>query len=123
MPRYAKTDKLVPRGRKAVFVGYFNETTKQWKMWALDLGKVFAVKRADFFEDKCVGSLDLNIRLELSTGRLISGNGTPNCVPEHDPRGRPANYSVLSRQLEVKFTGVEHLANKPDSEEDINTCC
>ncbi|KAI1003385.1 hypothetical protein K3495_g4820 [Podosphaera aphanis] len=44
-------------------------------------------------------------------------------MPEHNPRGRPANYSVLPRQLKRKFTGVEHLANKIDSEEDINTCC
>ncbi|KAI1003389.1 hypothetical protein K3495_g4819 [Podosphaera aphanis] len=32
MPRHARTDKLVPRRRKAVFVGYVDETTKQWKM-------------------------------------------------------------------------------------------
>ncbi|KAI1006165.1 hypothetical protein K3495_g2047 [Podosphaera aphanis] len=123
MPGHARTDKLVPRGRKAVFVGYVDETTKQWKMWAPDLRRVVVVKRAEFFEDKCGGSLDLNLRLELSNGRLISGNGTPYCMPERNPRGRPANYSVLPRQLKRKFTGVEHLANKPDSEEDINTWC
>lgn len=51
MPTHATNDKLLPRGRDAIFIGYENETTKEWKMWALDLRLVIVVKRAEFFED------------------------------------------------------------------------
>lgn len=51
MLNHARKDKLAPRGRDAVFVGYVNETTKQWKVWASDLRKVVVVKQAKLFED------------------------------------------------------------------------
>ncbi|KAI0995269.1 hypothetical protein K3495_g12913 [Podosphaera aphanis] len=117
MPSHSRKDKLMPRGRDAVFIGYVNETTKQWKVWAPDLRRVIVVKRAEFFEDKKGGNLNLNLNMKLSNGRLIDGNGTPNTMPERNPRGRPPKNPVLPRQVKRTYSGVEHLmpVQKPES--------
>ncbi|KAI0991145.1 hypothetical protein K3495_g17042, partial [Podosphaera aphanis] len=117
MPSHSRKDKLMPRGRDAVFIGYVNETTKQWKMWAPDMRRVIVVKRAEFFEDKKGGKLNLNLNMKLSNGRLIDGNGTPNTMPERNPRGRPSKNPVFPRQVKRTYSGVEHLmpVQKPEN--------
>lgn len=112
MPQHARKDKFMPRGRDAVFVGYVNETTKQWKVWAPDLRRVIVVKRAEFFEDRRGSDLNLNINLKFSNGRIISGNGTLNVMPERKPRGKPHNNSSLPRQIKRNFSVVEHFIVK-----------
>ena len=114
MPAHARKDKLVPRGRNAIFVGYVDETTKQWKFWAPDLQRVIVVKRAEFFEDKKGGEFQLNLDLKLSSGRTITGNGTPNVMPKRNPRSRPVNYPAVPRLVKRKHFSVEHLTQNPD---------
>ncbi|KAI0992407.1 hypothetical protein K3495_g15778, partial [Podosphaera aphanis] len=120
MPSHARKDKLMPRGRDTILVGYVPETTKQWKMWAPDLRRVIVVKRATFFEDKKGGKLDLNLKMVLSSGRVITGNGTLNTLPERNPRGRPSTNMSEKRHINEKSSKVEHLLSNttlsdPDS--------
>lgn len=111
IPSHARKDKLVPRGRNAVFVGYVTVTTKQWRMWAPDLRRAIVVKRAEFYEDKRGGELNLNLDFQLSSGRHISGNGTPNEMPKRNPRGRPVLCPFVPRLNKRKHSSVEHLAS------------
>jgi hypothetical protein len=38
LPKGGRTDKLMPRRRVSVFIGYSDNTTKQFKVYTLDLG-------------------------------------------------------------------------------------
>jgi len=49
----------VDKGRLGVFIGYVNETTKQWRLYAPDLGRTITVSTIDFLESKRGGDLDL----------------------------------------------------------------
>src|ERR1700722_11231706 len=63
LPAHDKRNpKQVDRGRLGVFMGYMNETTKQWRLYAPDLGRTITVSTIDFLESKKGGDLNLRIR-------------------------------------------------------------
>src|SRR3981189_1254442 len=57
-----RNPKQVDRGRLGVFMGYVNETTKQWRLYAPDLGRTITVSTIDFLESKRGGDLNLRIK-------------------------------------------------------------
>jgi hypothetical protein len=57
-----RNPKQVDKGRLGVFMGYVNETTKQWRLYAPDLGRTITVSTIDFLESKRGGDLNLRIR-------------------------------------------------------------
>lgn len=65
------------RGRVAVFVGYEENTTKQFRIYAPDLGYVTRTSVIIFDESQKGGTVDLRVRT------------TPNTLPDRKPRGRP----------------------------------
>ena len=62
LPANRHIDKLIIPGQLSVFMGYFNETTKQVKIYALDLGYIIKVTRVDFKEEILGGTINLIIR-------------------------------------------------------------
>jgi hypothetical protein len=62
LPANRRTDKLMMPGRLSVFIGYSEETIKQVKMYALDLGYIIKVIRVDFEEEILGGTVDLMMR-------------------------------------------------------------
>ena len=62
LPANGRTDKLMMSGRLGVFIGYFEETIKQVKMYALDLRYIIKVTRVDFEEEILSGTVDLMMR-------------------------------------------------------------
>lgn len=88
-PEGARTDKYVDRGRECVFVGYSDNTTKQWLVYAPDRHDVISSNRVVFNEDVPGGTIDLKLRMELSGGNFEEVSGTSTDLPERKPRGRP----------------------------------
>ena len=83
LPAYDKRNpKQVDKGRLGVFIGYVNETTKQWRMYSPDLGRTITVSTIDFLESKKGG--DLNLRI-----RGARPQGTPSDPVDRNPIGRP----------------------------------
>ena len=70
------------KGRLGVFIGYVNETTKQWRLYAPDLGRTITVSTIDFLESKRGGDLDLRIR-------GARPQGTPSDPVDRIPVRRP----------------------------------
>jgi hypothetical protein len=62
LPANRRTDKLMMPGRLGVFIRYSKETTKQVKIYTLDLGYIIKVIRVDFKEEILGGTINLIIR-------------------------------------------------------------
>jgi hypothetical protein len=62
LPANRRTDKLIMPGRLSVFIGYSKETTKQVKIYTLNLGYIIKVIRVDFKEEILGGTINLIIR-------------------------------------------------------------
>ena len=73
-PRDARTDKLVPRGRIGVFMGYSDSTDKHFKVYAPDRGYTITLHVVDVYESKKGGLIDLRIRSSPT------GQGIPNTL-------------------------------------------
>lgn len=77
-----RNPKQVDKGRLGIFMGYVNETTKQWRLYAPDLSRTITVSTIDFLESKKGGDLDLRIR-------GARPQGTPSDPVNRVPVGRP----------------------------------
>ena len=82
LPKGSRTDKLMPRGRVCVFMGYSETTAKQFKVYAPDLGYTTRSAVVDWDEGIQGGTIDLKIRGP-------NPQGTPNELPLRNPAGRP----------------------------------
>ena len=82
-PANSRHDKLVPTGRRGVFMGYSSHTTKHFKAYSPDLGRVHRSSRMKIDENVKGGTIDLKLR--GSTGP----QGTPNELPNRMSVGRP----------------------------------
>ena len=84
LPKEARHDKLMLRGREGVFMGYSETTEKQFKVYAPDLG--YTRRTSALYVDEAVkgGTVDLRFRNHPS-----GSQGTPNQLPDRNPRGRP----------------------------------
>lgn len=76
-----RQDKLVDRGRVGVFLGYVEDTAKQYLMWAPDMKKKIRVSANSvrFSEDERLDPQQLRIQIQT----------TSNEVPTRNPVGRP----------------------------------
>ena len=63
-------------------MGYSDETTRQYKVYAPDLGYTIMSSVVDFDENVLGGTVDLKIR-------GAHPQGTPNVLPNRNPVGRP----------------------------------
>ena len=82
LPAEGRKDKLMPWGCTCMFMGYVDETMKQYKVYAPDLRVTVRASVADFEEEMKGGTVDLNLPGEHP-------QGTPNVLTIHKPIGRP----------------------------------
>ncbi|KAI0992172.1 hypothetical protein K3495_g16014, partial [Podosphaera aphanis] len=95
-------NKQVDRGREAVFLGYSDETNKQYWYYAADLGYAQRSTSVEFDENKQGGRIDLRLR-NLPSG--VTGKGTPVNLIDRKPRGRPRKYAQeLGQAKECSYT-------------------
>jgi hypothetical protein len=80
------------QGRTCVFMGYVNETTKQHKVYALDLQMTIKSSVVDFEEETKGGTIDLNL-----LGEHLQG--TPNVLTVRKLVGRPKELLLLVVEL------------------------
>jgi hypothetical protein len=115
LPQGTRRDKFMDRGRHCVFLGYVDGTVKQWLFWAPDMRKVIKSHRADFFEDKQGGDLQLG----------IPRRAAPNTAPLRNLRGRPPLQQLQQLPVTAATTAPSVAAPmtkdpKPQVEEDSN---
>ena len=77
-PAGMRLDKLMNRGKDAVFIGYVPDTSKMWLFWEPDMKAVRAHNNAVWFENKKGGDMTLNVP------RL----NQPSQAPARNPVGR-----------------------------------
>jgi len=115
LPKHGRTDKLMHPGRVGVFIGYSEETTKQYKVYAPDLGYTIQSSVVDFDEHVLGGTVDLKFRGAHS-------QGTPNVLPNRNPVGRPketltkVNLPPRSHlnNFEIVIPSINPIAGTPD---------
>ena len=79
-PTGTRRDKLMPKGREAVLMGFDPETTRQYRIYAPDLGRCIKASTVTFFEDIKGGEIDLKLT-----------KCTPNVLITRNPIKRVAN--------------------------------
>ena len=85
LPQGSRKDKLTDRSRTCVFIGYVDNTSSQWQLWAPDLKTTIKAHTVKFAEDIKGGTIDLNLDVQ-----------TRNKLPERKPRGRPPKAPVVA---------------------------
>ena len=68
------------RGRPAVLIGFNTETTKQYRIYAPDLGRYIKASTVTFNKDRKGNNLDLKLK------KII-----PNILPVRKPKSRIEN--------------------------------
>jgi len=86
-----RRDKLINRGKKAVFVGCLEETTELGYFWEPDMRTIrkHTLRNVKFFENEKGGDLDLD----------YIPKGQPSIAPIRWPVGRP-RYEPRSELIE-----------------------
>jgi hypothetical protein len=87
-----RKDKLMPQGQTCVFIGYVNKTTKQYKVYTLDLRTTVRASVVDFKEETKGRTVELNL-----LGEHLQG--TPNVLTVRKPVGRPIEPLLLVVEL------------------------
>ena len=70
LPVEGRQDKFMNHERVGVFMGYIDETTKQYQLWVSDLKHIIRSHAVKFAENKKGGSVDL--RLQRQTSNTLS---------------------------------------------------
>jgi hypothetical protein len=98
LPASGRQDKFMDRGRIAIFVGYEESTTCQYRIYSPDLRYVTRSTVVTFDETQKGGTVDLRICT------------TPNVLPERAPRGRPRRDLPESDHIEENHLAVPGTA-------------
>jgi hypothetical protein len=101
LPSGSRHDKLMDRGRVAVLVGYDENTTRQYQLWAPDLRRTIRATVVRFSEQEKGGDTDLQIPVlhKVNATGDSTWNGTRNELPARNERGRPRLYPEASKQI------------------------
>jgi hypothetical protein len=97
LPTGTTSKKLLDSGVECVFLGFSDQTTKQYCVYRPDLGYAVMSSVVDVDEDKQGGSLDLKIRGSNAQGNPASLfiTGTQSHPPLRKPAGRPRNEESI----------------------------
>jgi hypothetical protein len=82
-----KKDKLVLQEYTSIFIGYVDETTKQYKVYIPDLQATVRASIVDFEEETKGRTVNLNL-----LGKYLQG--TPNVLPVYKPIRRPKELLI-----------------------------
>jgi hypothetical protein len=100
LPAERKKDKLVLQGYIYIFIEYINKTTKQYKVYILDLQATVRASIVDFEEETKSRTVDLNL-----LGKYLQS--IPNILTIYKPIGRPKELLILT----IEFLLQEKLNN------------
>ncbi|KAI0999801.1 hypothetical protein K3495_g8396 [Podosphaera aphanis] len=98
-PLGSRSDKLLPRGRECVLVGYNEETTSQYLVYAPDLHDSRFTSYARFKENVRGGSLEQKLPKKISEWEF--SEETANVLEDRKPRGRPRKNQTQSMSCRV----------------------
>ena len=112
LPEGSRTDKLVNRGRPGVFMGYDENTTSHYRIWAPDRQEVIKHHKVTFSENEKWGSTSLNLKVI-----------TPNELPPRRPVGRPRKNAIAASDTITpeKIAAAEPMAVEPAVPAPVNT--
>lgn len=99
LPAKEHHDKLVDRGKVRVFVGYVDATTKQYRIYASDLG--YVVRRTTVKIDENTPGDTIPLQL-----RGLKPQGTSNNLPTRRPVGRPRKNPLPAAPLPAKAAAI-----------------
>ena len=110
LPVGTRKDKIMDRGRRCVFLGYVEETDKQYWMWAPDLKRVIKHHKVTFSENEKWGNEELNLPFQ-----------TPNELPVRRPVGRPKKLiaSTTTGQSEVQMAPEPATGHADEPPEEV----
>ena len=91
LPIGTRKDKFMDRGRRCVFMGYVEETEKQYWMWSPDLRRVIKHHKVKFSENEKWGSEELNLPFQ-----------TANELPIRRPAGRPRKVLMPAEEGHIE---------------------
>ncbi len=103
MSKHERKDKLVNPGRVGVFMGYEEETTKHFRVYSPEHGRV--VRRHVVRVNELVKGGTVELRLRCPTGP----HGTPNTVADRLPVGRPKKDIPLVETLAAKSSSTPQV--------------
>ena len=95
LPAGRRKDKLVLQGRIYIFIGYIDETTKQYKVYIPDLQATVRSSIVDFEEETKGRTVNLNL-----PGEHLQG--TPNVLTVCKPIGRPKELPIPTVELPLR---------------------
>ena len=91
-PAGMRSDKLMNRGKDAVFVGYLPDTTKMWLFWEPDMKAIRPHNTAVWFENEKGGDIELNVpKLNQPSTTLIR---KPVGRPPKKQQGSPTDVPI-----------------------------
>lgn len=110
LPAKGRHDKLMDTGRVGVFVGYVDETTTQYRIYAPDLGYVVRRSVVRIDETTPGGIIDLQLR------SASVPQGTAGGLIPRNPRGRPRkNADAAPPALSIMSSPEAHQASNKTS--------
>lgn len=105
------SNKFTDRGRVGVFVGYIDATTKHYRIYAPDLGRVITASTVKFYENEPGGTVDLKLRTKP----------TPSRLPVRRPRGRPRKEQPVTASAPVGGGSTQPEKEHRGDEIDVQT--
>lgn len=108
LPVGSRHDKFMDRARVGVFMGYVDETEKQYRLWAPDLGRIIRSHAMRFSESEKGGDVDLKLKVKASS----------NAVPQRRPVGRPRKILFAPELVIEERESTPGAGEEVDSEAD-----
>lgn len=108
LPVGSRHDKFMDRARVGVFMGYVDETEKQYRLWAPDLGRIIRSHAVRFSESEKGGDVDLKLKVKASS----------NAVPQRRPVGRPRKILFAPEPVTEERESTPGAGEEVDSEAD-----
>jgi hypothetical protein len=125
LPTGTTSKKLIDSGVECVFLGFSNETTKQYCVYRPDLGYAVMSSVVDVDEEKQGGSLDLKIRGLNAQGNSASMfvSGTQSHLLPRKPVGRPKKEETIPivELLPARLNNFDIVIPVPQKHEDDAT--
>lgn len=92
----------MPKGREAVLIGFNPETTKQYRIYAPDLGRCIKSLTVTFFKDIKGREIDLKLK-SFTLNKLITRN----------PTKRPVAIPIITDLIAVQTVSPSEVPPKP----------
>ena len=112
LPEGSRIDKLVNRGRLGVFMGYDENTTSYYCIWAPDRQEVIKYYKVTFLENEKWGSTPLNLKVIIL-----------NKLPPRRPVSRLRKNTIAASDTITleKIVAAELMAVEPAVPAPVNT--